>query len=303
MNGPGSTGCRWRAAGMLGVGSVGCEGGRQGRAHPCPPLRRPVLAPHRAPAPPQTHGAVEGAGRSRSEVTSSDWLCYTYASLVFGLLTVEGRLGLVPLIARLLVSRGRGVRGNASASLPADATSRMESTLLTILQLVNTWLQHAEAKNAGLVALTAVGTSGILAHLATEQSIPRLLLAGLLVTSLLLLLSLGVAVLSFLPRSDPAKLRPKGTARPAPTDNLYFYGDLGKYQPDQLASSVALLYHGIPNYDPSRHRSHTDLADQIINNSRITVSKNDRFRTAAWLTILALASAVVFSVLTLLICR
>ncbi len=211
---------------------------------------------------------------------------------------------LARLLARLIAAK-QGQRPGVAVtpSAAADAASAMEARLVTILQMVNGWLQYAEAKNAGLVALTAVGTSGVLAYLASERAISRLLLVGLLSTGLLLVMSLVTALISFLPRTDAAKLTTKNDEAPQAEDNLYFYGDLRKYRPEQLAEAIARFYDGIQDYDASRHRSHVDLASQIINNSRITFVKNSYFRAATWLVLLALALAVAFTVLTLLLCR
>ncbi len=177
------------------------------------------------------------------------------------------------------------------------ATDGVESRLLTILQLIIGWLLFAEAKNTGLVALAGVSLSGILAYLATEADVPQLLFVGLLVTGFFLLLSLGVALLSFLPRTDPATLRSRSAGMPDSKDNLYFFHDIQKYQPEEYARAIARLYGGFADYDPTSHRSHTDLAAQIIANSRIIAIKNDRFRTGVWLTALALASGGFFTAL------
>jgi hypothetical protein len=119
-----------------------------------------------------------------------------------------------------------------------DALVSVENRLLTILEMVNEWLQFAEAKNAGLVALDALGLAAILTILPASE-VPEPIAWGLLAASLLLLLSLGISLWSFIPRSDVGKLVAAAHRRPRPTDNLYFYGDVRGYRPEQLAAEIA----------------------------------------------------------------
>lgn len=173
-----------------------------------------------------------------------------------------------------------------------SAREHVESRLLTILEMVNEWLQFAEAKNAGLVALDALGLAAILTIL-PESAVPEPVAWGLVAASLLLLVSLGVSMWSFIPRSDMGKLVSAGRRQPRATDNLYFYGDVCGYRPEQLAAEIARRYDKIRDYDPRQHPSHVDLASQIIANSRITVAKNGYFRVATWIALLALGASAV----------
>lgn len=130
-----------------------------------------------------------------------------------------------------------------------------------------------------------------------------ILIAGLLLTVLLLVVSLAIALVSFLPRIDPSKLTSRKAGQPQAGDNLYFFGDLQKYQADELAEAVARRYGAIHDYDASHHPGLIDLAGQIISNSRITVLKNEQFRVATLLTLVALGAGVLSTVLTLLFGR
>jgi hypothetical protein len=183
-------------------------------------------------------------------------------------------------------------RARASAAPNVDAAANVETRLLTILEMVNEWLQFAEAKNAGLVALDGLGLAAILTILPSSD-VPDAVVAGLMAASLLLLLSLGLSLWSFLPRHDAGKLVPRRSYVPRQSDNLYFYGDISNYRPEQLAAEIARRYERMADYDPARHRSHVDLAGQIVANSRITVAKNGSFRMATMLAMLALAAATV----------
>ena len=121
------------------------------------------------------------------------------------------------------------------ASADPQALEKVETRLLTILEMVNEWLQFAEAKNAGLVALDALGLAAILTILPSSE-VPRPVAWGLAAASVLLLLSLGISLWSFLPRSDVGNLTAAARRRPRATDNLYFFGDVCGYRPEQLAA-------------------------------------------------------------------
>ena len=173
-----------------------------------------------------------------------------------------------------------------------DPLEKVETRLLTILEMVNEWLQFAEAKNAGLVALDALGLAAILTILPSSE-VPDPVAWGLAAASLLLLLSLGVSLWSFIPRSDMGKLISAARRQPRPTDNLYFYGDVCGYRPDHLAAEIARRYDKIRAYDPAQHPSHVDIASQVVANSRITVAKNRCFKVATWIALLALATSAI----------
>ena len=195
-------------------------------------------------------------------------------------------------------------RDRARTATPTGDTelaqaARVEDRLLTILAMVNGWLQFAETKNAGLVALNALTLTGILEYLAHVHHLPRMIFAGIMLTGIFLLLSLGVSLLSFLPRSDPRRLVPRRGKTPRETDNFFFFGDLYTYHPEQLVAAVAHEYEGIHDFEPSRHRSQLDLASQIIANSRITVGKNAYFRVATAFAIFALFAALTSALLAL----
>jgi hypothetical protein len=182
-----------------------------------------------------------------------------------------------------------------------SAADKMENRLLTILTQVNEWLQFAEAKNAGLVALDVIALTAIVSVLpSTEVEIAEPVAAGLLAAGLLLVLSLAISLWSFIPRSNRLKVV-RAASRSSPrSSNLFFYGDVCGYQPDQFAAEVARRYDRIEDYDAAQHPLHVDIAGQIVANSRITVAKNENFRVAVIVALLAFAAAVV-GVLTELI--
>ena len=170
----------------------------------------------------------------------------------------------------------------------------VESRLLAILAMVNDWLKFAEAKAAALVAVSGSAATGVayITYLTVKADAPRPLLVGLPTAEACLLLSLAVALLAFFPQTDLAKFLTKDKDRPAAADNLYYFGHLRKYAPAHLAAAVARLYADETHYDAGEHRSHTDLAAQIVANSRITVAKLRLFALATILLAVAVAVLV-----------
>jgi len=168
----------------------------------------------------------------------------------------------------------------------------IEARLEKILDRVDGWLKYAETKNAVLLAIggTAVGT---IAQTATRDDVSHRLFVGFMIAEAFMIPGVVIAVLSFFPQTNAAKLL---TSRPRTTsenDNLYFHGHLGDYRADELTSRIALLYVGLPDYDATLYRGPLDLAAQVIINSRITESKLRLFALSAALFVTGIAVAVI----------
>lgn len=179
-----------------------------------------------------------------------------------------------------------------------EATSSVddvEARLMLLLAMVNQWLQFAESKNTAIVGLTSTGVSAILVYLVSISSPSDLLLSGLLLAGGLMIVSLAIALLSFLPQTSLARMLVTIEGSPQPSDNFYFYGHLAKYtgHPALLAESLAHIYFRIDDYSPDDHRSHVDLATQVAVNARITTSKYRLFTRSAILFVAGVGVAVV----------
>jgi hypothetical protein len=171
----------------------------------------------------------------------------------------------------------------------------VEARLMLILGMVNQWLQFAEMKNTAIVGLTSTGVSALLIYLVAVQDPSPLLLSGLLLAGGLMIVSLAVALVSFLPQTSLSRLLTRIDDSPHESDNFYFYGHLAKYtrHAARLADSIARLYFHLDDYDPSEQRSHLDLAAQVAINARITTSKYRLFTRAAVLFVAGVAVAIV----------
>jgi len=144
---------------------------------------------------------------------------------------------------------------------------------------VNSWLTFAEAKNGALIALDS-GLALAIVSMVLGRCMSRLLLWYLYDAIGFMVLSLLVALVSFLPQSRPSQEKP-GAIRER--DNLWFYGDIAQYD---RHSYLAALTASLALTNAPENRLCADLAGQVITNSRIAVRKYGYFTVAVRLLIL-----------------
>lgn len=151
----------------------------------------------------------------------------------------------------------------------------VETRLLALLAIVNDWLKYAETKNSLIVGLASAGLLGSLATLpkAIESSTYYGAAISLLVAGeAALATSVSISLTSFLPKTDLEAWVARRVGQTQSSDNLYYYGHLAKYAPEQLAQTFARRYASAERGDaPSE--SAVDVAAQIISNARITLWK------------------------------
>jgi hypothetical protein len=217
-------------------------------------------------------------------------------SVLGGFATVVNRMGVCYSLSVVLLMSTSGVY---------VVDTRLLDKLVFIFQNVNEWLKFAEAKNAALLAFSGAGMTATLTVLATGQNVPKSIQVGLLLSTI----SLGVCTLtcamSFLPKTDLEKLlwvRNRSSGRPTPqpsTDNLYFYGDLRKYNDATLLDELNRSYFNsaLSNYYV---KEYSDLVNQILINSDIAFSKLTFFRRGVYALIVAVLTVPVAVVLSLL---
>lgn len=168
---------------------------------------------------------------------------------------------------------------------------RTETDLRVILDRVDGWLRFAEVKNGGVIALSATVSTALLAALRNVGDL-SLLDRGLFTAAVVLfLLSMAVALYSYLPRTQPERVKPTAP-RPGGGDNLFFYGDLACYAPDDLVQAIAQRYGGRPSTGAAVPAVQHDLAAQVTVNSRITVRKLRLFERGG---LLALAGSLFYA--------
>jgi hypothetical protein len=159
----------------------------------------------------------------------------------------------------------------------------LDQHLREVLASVNEWLRFAEGKNT--TALTRGSAAlGVLVQFIVSHDGPWRsgTVAGLMLSAALLVLSLFVSLLSFLPQTTVEQ--PSRARQSRVEDNLLFYGHLARHDPEALVRAMSTRY-----FEPTSGASGayaSDVAFQVVANSRITVRKLNLFRWAMTLFVL-----------------
>jgi hypothetical protein len=167
--------------------------------------------------------------------------------------------------------------------MASHPSREVEAQLSGLLDQVVDWLQFAESKNTGGVALTATALSVIVSFALFGPTLPTLARVGLGVGSVALMLSLLLTVASFLPSTNLEKHLVGERERPTARDNLLYYGHLARYEPRALVEALAELYFAQPGETYAPSKLAMDLAAQVVTNARITVRKFALYRAAVLL--------------------
>lgn len=162
--------------------------------------------------------------------------------------------------------------------MSTELTRDVENRLDGLLNRVIDWLKFAEAKNTAAVGLASTALGVIVTFLLAGPPVPTLAGAGLALGAFSLMLSLMLAVGSFLPSTDLEKHLLGVRERPTPHDNLLFYGHLARYEPHALAEAIVEHYFDDEGNTAAPSKFSIDLAGQIVTNARITVRKLALFR-------------------------
>jgi len=159
----------------------------------------------------------------------------------------------------------------------------MANNLKDILEDVNNWLKYAEAKNALIIVLNSsliVGLSNVSDDI-TNSTIYILFLTSIL----MLLISIVIAIMSFIPRLKTPQLKKQNILE---DDNLIHYVDIRKYTATQY-------YEKIEKILPKENRNkdfEMYYAEQIVTNSRIAFIKFKQFEAAAWFLLAAFLTPI-----------
>jgi hypothetical protein len=158
----------------------------------------------------------------------------------------------------------------------------MKEELNKILDNVIEWLKFAEAKNAGLIVFNSAAIAGVLQAYPAEPT-SLVFFKGVLVA--FFSISICISLYTFLPvlkktfpyqKYEDAKFETEKANL-----NCYFFNHHSKINCDQLLS---LLKYKTGDSDYSHTNVELDIADQIINNAEIAVSKFKLFTSAAYIT-------------------
>jgi hypothetical protein len=183
----------------------------------------------------------------------------------------------------------------------------LSEKLLVIFHNVNEWLKFAEAKNAVLLAFSGTAVTATLTVLATAQGIPNSLRLGLLISTCLLEICALLCALSFVPKTNLERLlwlknKPSGKFQPKSTDNLYYFGDLQKYEAIELLETLNRHYCNNLAVTPYGKEC-CDLAVQITINSRIASLKFQMFSYSLYCLIVSIVSVPIVIIISLIAFR
>jgi hypothetical protein len=162
--------------------------------------------------------------------------------------------------------------------IAVDLKRDIEERLGDLLDRVIDWLKFAEAKNTAAVGLSSTALGVIVTFLIAGPAAPTLAGVGLAIGAVTLMVSLMLAVASFLPSTNLEKHLLGEREEPGAGDNLLFYGHLARYEPRALCRAIATHYFEAEPDDIVLSKLAIDLAGQIVTNSRITVRKLALFR-------------------------
>lgn len=172
----------------------------------------------------------------------------------------------------------------------------MRSELDKILTNVNDWLKFAETKNAGLVAFNCAAIAGIMQAYPTDK--PDLVIyKGIMIA--LFALSICISIYTFLPVLNRTFNYQKIDDTQFEVDklnlNCYFFKHHSKINCQQL---LRLLEFKIGN-SVMTTSIELDIADQIINNSEIALSKFRLFTWSAYVTFVGVFVGLIVLILNL----
>ena len=175
-------------------------------------------------------------------------------------------------------------------SIVSDYES-IESHLLTIQTMVNDALRFAEGKNAALITFNG---AALYVSSMSKTLVPPALMGVLPYLQALLVLSIGVCLLAFLPLLNPPKepsaKEVKMREALGNSANIFFFGHLRLFEPEQLVRYVHRIY-GQP-VPTALALNECFLSSQLILQSRIAVRKHALFTVAGQLTVFALVLPV-----------
>ena len=174
----------------------------------------------------------------------------------------------------------KGQPPTATSQQPAAGSHArdVETRLADLLTRVIDWLKFAEAKNTAAVGLASTALGVIVTFLVAGPSVEPLAGAGMAIGAVVLMVSLMLAVASFLPSTDLEKHLLGEREKPSERDNLLFYGHIARYEPRALVIAIGEMYFDQPEDAPPPSKFAIDLAGQIVTNARITVRKLELFR-------------------------
>lgn len=154
------------------------------------------------------------------------------------------------------------------------------SRLKDILTNVDGWLKFAESKNGAIVAFNSLIVLGIVSWFSQNYyDFMLILIIYSIQLIVLLIVATLISLVSFLAIIENMDL--PLTEEPQDGKNLLFFGHLSSFSPKSLLKKLSEQNGNNKNdFSPQE----LDYAEQIITNSKITLSKYKLFNIALWIT-------------------
>lgn len=166
-----------------------------------------------------------------------------------------------------------------------------------IFDNVNNWLKFAESKNAALLVANSVFIFQVFRILTDNKNTGRFVYICLLVCVVLAAISACLCLLSFIPKiSIPSSCT--GECVPEENANLIFYGHIAKFTFKRYWE--ALRTQNIISEEYVQDKFLAAIANQIVINSKIALTKYIFFKIAIWFTVAAIIPPTLMLIISLI---
>ncbi len=162
----------------------------------------------------------------------------------------------------------------------------MKDNLKEIFQNVNDWLKFAEAKHAGLIVLNSGTIFGILSIYGDYKG--SISIPWIIASISFLGLSMVISFISLFPILDNKVQKKTKPDNP----NLFFFKSIALLDESDFKKELLKVD---PNFSPGKLES--DLINQIIINSQITLFKSQLFRTATIITLIGFLIPIIYKLI------
>jgi Pycsar effector protein len=159
----------------------------------------------------------------------------------------------------------------------------MEKKLSFILNEAINWLKFSEAKNAAIIAFIAVTFPAVI-QIAMSPNRNDFIFYYALNYLIFSGFSLFVALISFAPKTKNIWIWKSNKIKKS--DNHFFFAQLTKYDEKSLISAISNKY----QIESKNIAIEIDIANQVIQNSKIALKKYKYFNFALWLLFMGIFS-------------
>lgn len=171
-----------------------------------------------------------------------------------------------------------------------DTHKAVQELLKEIFNNVNSWLAHAEAKNAAIIAFNIACLSFIwdIKDINEIKVFAYFICIGMIISTIM-------ALISFFPMMGKEN---GNKSIHSVRDNLIFYKDIAKYSKEEYIKAIFKQYMQIDILDSEIWKIEMDFSEEITYNAYVTITKykwfNNALRTEMVMLIL-LAVAIVIA--------